>query len=189
MGDQTRRRFDTPAEAIRNLERRLDRLEAAGTPGLPVWAWVYRSSAFTISSASTWTFLTFNAEASDDLGWHDNSTNPERITVDRDGLYYYEMQVQSGSLTGASRFIYRVLRNATAANAGTSLERSRGEISPSTLTAFHERLTGVVTLSAGDHLEIAVWSSATGNLTTNGNGHELYMKVIRLGDVPRFAFY
>ena len=47
---------------------------------------VYRSSIQSFSTGSA-ADIQWNAELYDDQGWHDNSTNPQRITVTRTGIY------------------------------------------------------------------------------------------------------
>lgn len=58
-------------------------------PSWGVWAEkcvAYRSSVQTYTTGST-AAIQWNAELYDDGGWHDNSTNPERITVTTTGIY------------------------------------------------------------------------------------------------------
>lgn len=60
--------------------------------GVPAWTnlmqycHVHRSTTQSISSGSQ-TTVQWNAETADTNGWHDNSTNPQRITVAEDGVY------------------------------------------------------------------------------------------------------
>lgn len=134
---------------------------------------VYRTAALFVP-ASTWTWVPFGAEVTDDLGWHSVSVNPERITVDANGLYIIAATVAyEGNETGDIR-IATLKKNTT--NAATSGINT--ELASQSHAAIKDRVAGPsprlqlstpVRLSAGDWVSVATFHDVPGGLNTEPN--------------------
>lgn len=72
---------------------------AIATNLAPLITRVGRSSTFAVTSTTN-VALEWNTEDEDDGGWHDNSTNPERITVTDAGLHIVGAGADFGNSLG-----------------------------------------------------------------------------------------
>ena len=138
------------------------------TGGVPVWATpasgstfsgcsVYNSAAQTIANVTTTTF-TWNSEYFDTDSYHSTSSNTSRITIPsgKTGkfLLFFNLFYDSGS----------GLTNINIAKNGSNIGRYDQNMG---LTKT-QSVTEVLNLTAGDYLELTIYQTTGGNLTTIG---------------------
>jgi hypothetical protein len=151
-------------------------VSGGGTTALP-FVWAYRSSDQTYST-STLTTINWNAEAEDASGFHDNVTNPDRLTVPtgQDGLYQVSFSLKlSGTSPGASAISVKK-------NGGAILPDITSPITGS--TAFGG--SAVLRLAAGDYLSLQIFTNAGSGLAITGGatqstGSTSFVQLVRLG--------
>ena len=138
------------------------------TGGVPVWETpasgstfsgcsVYNSAAQTIANVTTTTF-TWNSEYFDTDSYHSTSSNTSRITIPsgKTGkfLLFFNLFYDSGS----------GLTNINIAKNGSNIGRYDQNMG---LTKT-QSVTEVLNLTAGDYLELTIYQTTGGNLTTIG---------------------
>lgn len=127
----------------------------------PVLAKLRRTTTQSIPN-NTWTAINFDAEDFDNYGGHDNSTNPDRYTVQKTGVYVLTGSgdlVQNATGTRGVRFTVNgtaVPGSAVGPNAGAS-------------DLWSASISTVLSLTAGDIVRLEVLQVSTAALNANGN--------------------
>lgn len=127
---------------------------SAGT--LSPAARVYRTTNQTITNGVT-TSISFDAERYDTNGMHDNSTNPERITIQTAGKYAFKGNVSFASNATGIRDIL-ILLNGTTTIAQILLTPVNGFVTIIDISCDYE-------CAAGDYVELQVFHNITGGGT------------------------
>lgn len=83
--------MDYLAEQIADMSKRLHHLETMELPISNYGTTIYSDTDIT-AVTGVWKTLPFNAEVSDDLGWHSTTVNNDRITVNAAGRYQAMVQ-------------------------------------------------------------------------------------------------
>lgn len=122
---------------------------------------VFRDTSVQTISDQTETAIIFNAENFDTDTMHDNSTNPERITVPKTGLYLLQGQVRFDEDNSGLRKVY-FKKNAT-----TALHVTQEQ----TTDRIDYYISTMEELSANDYVSIYVWHSKGGDLDVNIGRH------------------
>lgn len=145
----------------------------------PVHADLEISAAQSISD-STWENVDFDSEVEDDADWHDNATNPNRVVVDRNGLYMITVRGRFASNPTGLRQA-RVKKNDDGtASTGTIMDLDGGA-DQSTTTDLDWAFVDV--LNANDFLTMQVRQTSGGSL----NLSSAQLRVIFLGRVPNVS--
>jgi hypothetical protein len=148
---------------------------AGGTPTF-VGCFIYGTSNQTISNATV-TTVPFAAENFDSDGFHDNATNNSRITIPTGKGGKYLVVGQSSfapNLTGFRQL--RILKN------GTAVQISQMNNNASNTVDLQNNVSYILSLAAGDYIEMAVYQNTGGNLTlSNSNDNETFLSVTYQG--------
>jgi len=124
---------------------------------------------FTSSGGGGTTAVNLGAEDEDIPGWHDNTTNNSRVTVDEDGLYeIIGRVVWAGNATEMRRLTITVN--------GTSVAMDDAVPVPASFSSTNQ-CKKVVRLTAGQYVELKAAQTTTGNL----NMTSAYLEVVRIG--------
>jgi hypothetical protein len=124
-------------------------------------------SSFPISN-NTHTTLNWSNEFYDTDGYHDNSTNPSRLTAPATGTYLYGVQIQwSANASGERRVVIRVNGGGGSGTTGI-IETNRVLPMTGSFTPTIHSITGIYTLSVGDYIETQVTQTSGGNLSGDG---------------------
>jgi hypothetical protein len=150
------------------------------TIGTAVGARAYRSTSATIAT-STWTSISFNAEAFDSDTFHDNATNPSRFTVPagKAGKYLLHGVVSfAPDVTG--------IRHARWLLNGTTQMIVFGINSQGTAYRSRVPVTTIVDLSVGDYVELQGFQNSgssleVGDTTNGGEANESWGSLVYLG--------
>lgn len=137
---------------------------------------VTRTTDFAVAQ-STNVPVVFDSEVRDDEDYHDNATNPTRLTVPADGVYYIAATVEwEAAFLG--RLTLRFIVNGT-----TVIYNNDGNGSDIAGTLPHSGST-TYPLNAGDYVELEVAHTAAGSydLITTGNFGPPVFTIIRLDD-------
>lgn len=142
---------------------------ASGGSATYVGVSAYKTSNQDISN-NTFTALTFQAESFDTDSFHDNSTNTSRFTVPtgKGGKYVVSGTVSySTNATGARAA--SIYKNGAVVNYHSILPPVAGGV-----TGTYVPVSYVLSLAAGDYVEIFGWQTSGGNLavTNGGSGNE-----------------
>jgi hypothetical protein len=124
---------------------------------------------------ATFTKITFDAtqEIYDPLSMHDGTTNNTRITIQSTGIY----QINSGgryesSTNGDARLIYIYINNA-------AINSIAGEFDST--GRFSGANSVILSLSANDYVEMAVYQGSGGNLNFGGTTYnQIHFSVIQI---------
>jgi hypothetical protein len=109
---------------------------------------------------STQTPLTFDAEIFDDDTFHDNSTNPSRITVTEAGRYFVSgFATFAASSTGMREISIRV--NGTASKYATSNSNSASLVT-------YLNISDILVLTAGQYVELYCYHTKGSDLNVTG---------------------
>lgn len=129
---------------------------------------VYHDADQTLSTA-TWTILSFNTEEHDNAAMHDESTNNDRITIPRDGIFVAGFQVVFDTNTTGLRWAYLTV-NAAAATPTVGEILAADNQTP--VTGFGTFLSGCATkdLTAGDILRVHAYQNSGGDLDVLSTG-------------------
>ena len=142
------------------------------TGGVPVWATpsagtptfvgcsLYKSANQSITTGTD-TTVTFNTESYDTDGFHDNTTNSERITIPtgKGGKYLITAKTTYASNTTGIRGIYLYK------NAAVFLTYN---VQPAFTGECNTLLSYVVSLTAGDYIYFQTYQTSGGALNLNG---------------------
>lgn len=112
----------------------------------------YRSSDLAISNAS-WEPITFVTESWDTDGFHDNATNPSRFTIPtgKGGKYLVSGFASINGSGHPGQLGIRFYKN------GSGISESYSKYQPASVTEIDRN--DIVTLAAGDYLELRVYQS------------------------------
>jgi hypothetical protein len=135
---------------------------AVSTPTF-VGALVTKSTAQSLTSGTAAT-LTWNVESFDTNGFHDNSTNNTRMTIPTGygGKYYWTTTVGFGLAAATGNKTVVIRKN------GTDIFYT--EYAPSAEVDF-TNLSGVISMSAGDYLEVRARQTSGGAVQVQGDDY------------------
>lgn len=138
----------------------------------------YRTTNQSITTA-TLTALSCASEDYDTDTYHDNSSNPSRLTVAKTGLYQVGASVVWDSSTTGTRAIY-VVKNGT-----TSTRLAGNDKSASASGA--QNISCTLSLTAGDYVEFYVYQDSGGSVSLVATEQLLQMWIAYVGTiyVPR----
>lgn len=152
---------DTDIDANQITDRRM--VLGAVAPAPFVGARVYRSSGQTIPDSTT-TVISFANETEDSDGFHDNATNPSRLTVPsgKAGVYLVTGTL-AWAVNSTGERIVRITKN------GTAVQEVlwRGD---SGTNGQYMQITALVDLGVGDYVELDGSQNSGGDLTAHGGG-------------------
>lgn len=134
----------------------------------------YLSAATTAVANTTETSISWTAEAFDVGNLHDLSSNPSRFTIPTggDGLYLVLAQAQFASDADGIRSV-RIFVNGSLV--------AQNDMAAGTTDALSFQAHALLSLVAGDYVEVKVWHSAGASLDLNGSTEtETYCEVMRL---------
>jgi len=136
-------------------------------------AFVTKNATQTVSTASTYTALTFQAETYDTGSFHDNTTNNSRLTVTNAGYYNFNFGVIADS---TSFYRYAFFKNGTQFMQGYSF-------SPPSATGVIVATSSIdMLLAANDYVEIMVYvASSVGFYGSNSFTVPTYFSCAYLG--------
>lgn len=124
---------------------------------------------FTSSGGGGTTIVKLGAEDEDLPGWHDNTTNDSRVTVDADGLYLcIGRVVWAGNATEMRRLTITVN--------GTSVAMDDSVPVPASFSSTN-KCVKAVQLTAGQYVELRAAQTTTGSLDMTS----AYLEVVRIG--------
>lgn len=129
----------------------------------------YQAAAQTVPcNGSTYTAITFTAEAFDDLAAHDNATNPSRFTAPATGRYRFLTQIELTSVEANKVAYVMIYKNSKASGTRIAIVRQSQSGSAGDLEMTCN--TGQIALTAGDYLEayVIVFGSGVNTTTTVG---------------------
>ena len=128
-----------------------------------VGALVTKSTGQSLTSGTAAT-LTWNTESFDTNGFHDNSTNNSRLTVPTGygGKYYWTTTVGFGIAAATGNKTVVIRKN------GTDIFYT--EYAPSAEVDF-TNLSGVISMNAGDYLEVRARQTSGGAVTVQGDDY------------------
>ena len=120
-----------------------------------------RQEAAQSVNASTWTALSFGAEDIDTHNGHDNSTNPSRYTVQKEG--YYRLGGGSWWASNATgvRFTRWAKNGNVIENAGTDVAPLGGGS-----VTYVPAVDIIISAIVSDYFELMVWQNSGGSLNT-----------------------
>jgi hypothetical protein len=124
---------------------------------------LYVTSATTISN-NTFTTLTFASEEFDTDGFHDNSTNTDRITIPsgKAGKYLITAKIDIDPATGSSRRdLYIVQKNSGGSAVSDKFMRT-ASVTGSNIACLQAT---VFNASVGDYFYLEVYQNSGGNMT------------------------
>lgn len=136
---------------------------------------VYHNTTQSIGT-STETLLAFNSEDFDTGGWHDNSTNNSRITVDFTG--YVRVTGQFSMSPGTAGFNQRltVYKNGS----GTNLQ---SDVTHGTAASSQNRIiqvSGLLAVTSGDYIELSAWHNFGSSQNALANTTRLSVERVRV---------
>lgn len=131
----------------------------SSTPTFVGWR-VNRSASFTLTNNTT-QFVSWDDETFDTDGFHDNSTNPSRITIPSGKGGYYsvtaKVQFQDINATGGRQLGF-------VKNGSTFL----GFFESNNTNVQEVMLTSIVNLSAADYIEVRLYQTSGNNMASMG---------------------
>jgi hypothetical protein len=143
------------------------------TPATPAFsgAFVTKNTTQTITTASTYFAVSFQAETYDTGSFHDNTTNNSRLTVPTAGYYRFQFATVA---TNAQFYRLGFFKNGTQVNTGYSANGDQGTTGMSSIDLL---------LAATDYVEIMVYiaGSSTGFYGTNSLTVPTYFSCQYLG--------
>ncbi len=126
---------------------------------------LYRSTPLSVGASAN-TTLAMNAEDHDTASFHDNSTNPSRITIPAGygGLYFVSYCIDPAAVTAGVSCWIQKNGNSTVRYAGAATTTSASAVFPLVASC-------VMDLAAGDYVEVGAFHSAVGaqNWLNNSN--------------------
>ena len=132
-------------------------IATSAVKGSDQYCMLSRSSAQSISDSS-YEKISWNSETSDTPGWHDLVTNPERITVNVDGVFLITASIRFG-MDGTGYREVAISKNGT---------KERYDARNAISTGWTNiTINGIFELSSGDYVEIEVYQTSGGSLNVN----------------------
>jgi hypothetical protein len=152
------------------------------TAGAPAWAtpaggtptYVGVSLNNTVSqttSNNTYTVLTFNNEVFDTDGFHDNSTNTNRITIPsgKAGKYLVTCTATFAANATGTRLMYIVKNSGTPSGSTTMMSV---QVVPNSTVTPSVAGSVVLNLAVGDYINLAPYQNSGGSLDVIGNNSD-----------------
>jgi len=130
---------------------------------------VKKAAAQSITT-STWTDLVFDTEPFDTDGYHDNSTNTDRLTVSTDGLYLVIGNPIFGAVIGSGRVVGRLEKNSTVI-AQAEMPVGAAQYPATSISMF-------VSCVGGDYFQLGVYQTSGSSKSTSTNTS---FAIVRLG--------
>lgn len=131
---------------------------------------LYGSTTSCPSGASTALQYTSAGQVVADVSnWHDTSTNPSRITVDKNGVYLVGASCQMGYNSGAANFYFSLRRNGVVL---TEVGVVQGYYPAQSLSA-------VFTATAGQYFEFVVNQNSGGAVSPWAGRNSFYVVLLR----------
>lgn len=131
---------------------------------------LYGSTTTTTSgSPSPLEYTTSSQVLIDVSNWHDTSTNPSRITVDKNGVYLVGASTQMGYNSSAQNFYFSIRKN------GSTL------IEVGNTQGYYpaQSLSGVFTANAGDYFQFSVYQTSGTSVPTWAGRNSFYVALLR----------
>jgi hypothetical protein len=140
---------------------------------------VYKGSNQSVAD-STWDVLTFGSERFDTNGLHSTSSNTSRLTAVVDGAYLVIGQVHFASNSTGQR-VAQIRKNAAGASgSGTGWASESFRAGNTQITRVN--LSAIVTLSAGDYVELFAWHDSGAALNVvGGSVDDSFFQMAMLG--------
>jgi hypothetical protein len=134
-------------------------------------AFVTSNATQTLTTAATYTALSFQAETYDTNGYHDNSTNNSRLTVPSAGYYRFQFATLA---TNAQFYRHGFFKNGSQINTGYGVNGDQGTSGSASIDLL---------LAANDYVEIMVYiaGASTGFYGTNSFNVPTYFSCQFLG--------
>ncbi len=150
----------------------LKKLDVSRINGTPDCAIVYTNAAFSLPSSPSRTVIDFVAETLDTGSFHDNSSNPSRLTI-------------------TTAAYYRVTANITVVVSTNAITANLGILKNGSLVGSHLNLVGisasqtlqlsVIDLAAAtDYYEVGLIQQSTDTWTTASAAHQAFFMIERL---------
>lgn len=150
-----------------------DEIDISVTAAAVQYAYVTRITSNQTITNSTVTAIVFNSETKDDPNWHDNATNPTRITVGSNGWYAVAGQLQYATdATGARHCLIGV--NSTTYYGHNLVPAAAG-------TGTYVQCVWTGHLTSGQYLELAAFHTKGTDLDV-AFGPQTWLSVTRMGD-------
>lgn len=146
-------------------------LNLAQLPPRAARADVFRNTAQSVPNA-TFTDVIWNQEAADPHAWHDNATNPERVTVDATGIYDVHLSVHwASNASGNRQLLLRVN--------GSTVRKS--VVNPTT-GGFPtgQELSAHLSLATGDYLTAMAYQDSGGALDIDAANQPVRLTVMKV---------
>lgn len=147
-------------------------------PGVPsvsgAQAWL-RMTSDEVTVGGVTEQIDWEAESRDDLDWHDNSTNPSRVTVDADGWYLLDVGL---------RFDDSETVNIWTKINGTAIQGTGMVSGDSLMFGQHH---AIHYMSSGDYLEVAVKTATAAVVDGVDNNSSSWMHLTRLPSAPAYS--
>ena len=153
------------------VPKQLDVSRVIGTPDLAV---VYTNAAFAIASGVN-TAIDFVGETLDTGGFHDNATNPSRLTITTAG--YYRLHAALWILPGAAAG--PIAGNMALRKNGVDVALSKVTFEGSSIVEFID-LTYIDLAAAADYYEIWIVQASGQAWATLDEADEAYLMIDRL---------
>jgi len=131
---------------------------------------VYKTANQSIATSS-WTCLTWNAEAFDTDTMHDNVTDNSRITFTTAGKYLITLNCFWANNSTGSRNHKIELNGTTTEGSGTNIIQPFA-VAPVAVSYTGASISFIKTFAANDYINAFVWQNSGGALNLTGGGEE-----------------
>jgi hypothetical protein len=153
--------------------------------GVPAWSTPASGSTFvgvraTITSGISFANATdiivdFGAETYDTNNFHDNTTNPSRLTIPSGKAGYYRISAQLGWGAAANGVrLIKIFKNGASVAENFGASNGSGNISSSNVSV-------TLYLAEGDYLQVDGYQDSGGTLTLSNTGIRNYFELAYLG--------
>jgi len=139
-------------------------LAAAGLSNAPSFV-AYRNSTQSITSATN-TIMVFNTEAYDTNSAYNTTDGKFTVPVGEGGKYFFSSTWIMAGMGDGTKNTIALWKNGSSY---TSPYFDYDSNSPTASTYLYNRIIGILTLSAGDYVQINAYQNTGGTVTTNVN--------------------
>ena len=151
------------------VPQKLDVSRIDGTPDLAV---VYTNAAFSLPSSPSRTIIDFVAETLDTGSFHDNSSNPSRLTITTAAYYRITANITVAVSTNAITANLAILKNGSLIGSHLNLVG---------ISASQTLQLSVIDLAAAtDYYEVGLIQQSTDTWTTASAAHQAFFMIERL---------
>lgn len=150
----------------------LSDIDVGTTIGTPIVAVVYTGAAFSLPSQAAKTIIDFVGETLDTDDFHDNSSNPSRLTITTAAYYRITANIMVNTNTNAITAHVYILKNGGIVAEATTLS----EIS--TIQTY--AVTIIDLAAATDYYEVAFQQQSTDDWTTSNIDSRAYFMIEKL---------